>query len=328
MNNHRVFAGRLAGETHRRVAEALDWIDWTSVVAPGARVFIKPNFTYPFYKPGVTTSPALIEAVVRVLSDRAGEIVICESNGGSDAWSADRAFEGHDLPSICARHGARTMNLTEAPREIVEATVGGRRVSVELPAPLVHDADVFVTMPVPKIHMMTGVSLGFKNQWGCLPDVKRLRRHHEFSRAVLAINKILKPALAVFDGTYFLNRTGPMDGDAIPMDLVVASRGPGPGTLACCDIMQIDWRSIAHLRDAAAEGMMPDDVAALECNAPLASFRRQPFTLERTPLNWFSLLGFRNRFLAWLLWDSALARPAHEVLYLLRGRPTDFRPQW
>jgi uncharacterized protein (DUF362 family) len=310
------------------MAEALDWIDWTSLIPAGARVFLKPNFTYPFHKPGVTTSPAFIEAAVRALAGRAGEVVICESDGGSSAWTADQAFEGHDLPRICAEHGARTMNLSRQPREWAEATVGGQVVRVELPAPLLHEADVFITLPVPKIHMMTGVSLGFKNQWGCQPNVKRLRRHHEFARVIVAINKILRPAIALFDGGHFLNRTGPMEGDAVEMNLLIASQGAGAGTLACCEIMQVPAASFAHLNLAMAEGLMPRAVAQLTCNRPLAEFRGTPFYLERNVRSWLGLAGFRYRFISWLGWDSPCANLAHEALYLVYGRPTDFRPKF
>ncbi len=38
-----------------------------AVIESGARVAIKPNLTYPIYKPGVTTSPAILEALIRTL---------------------------------------------------------------------------------------------------------------------------------------------------------------------------------------------------------------------------------------------------------------------
>jgi uncharacterized protein (DUF362 family) len=327
MTTNRVHVGRIAGEPPARMTEALDWIDWTSLVPTGARAFLKPNFTYPFHKPGVTTSRAFIEAAVGALAGRAGEVVICESDGGSCAWTADQAFEGHDLPRICAEHGARTMNLSRQAREW-EAAVDGQVVRVELPAPLLHEADVFITLPVPKIHMMTGVSLGFKNQWGCLPNVKRLRRHHEFARVIVAINKILRPAIALFDGGHFLNRMGPMEGDAVEMNLLIASQGPGAGTLACCEIMQVPAASIAHMNLAMAEGLMPRAVAELSCNRPLAGFRDASFYLERNLRSWLGLAGFRYRIISWLGWDSPFANLAHQLLYMMYGRPTDFQPKF
>ena len=95
-------------------------------------------------------------------------------------WPAEEAFDGHGIPEMCRRYGARAINLTSYPREKVETEIAGRRRRVELSKLLTRETDVFITMPVPKLHMMTGVSLGFKNQWGCLPDVKRLRNHCGF----------------------------------------------------------------------------------------------------------------------------------------------------
>lgn len=81
-------------------------------------------------------------------------------------------------------------------------------------------------MPVPKIRCMTGLSLGFKNQWGCIPDTMRLRYHHIFDDAIIAINKILKPVV-ISDGTYFLDINGPMEGVPVKMDLIIASNNVG-----------------------------------------------------------------------------------------------------
>ena len=160
------------------------------------------------------------------------------------------------------------MNLTEYPREWAETEIFGRQIKLEMSRLLLHETDVFITMPVPKVHVMTRVSLGFKNQWGCLPDVKRLRNHHDFSYKVLAINKLLNPQMVIFDGTYFLNRTGPMEGDPVKMNLLIASDDAGAGSLACCELMQINPKSIAHLRLAIKEGMMPDSLEQVDLNTP------------------------------------------------------------
>jgi len=192
-------------------------------------VFIKPNFTYPCYKEGVTTSPLAIEALVQVLRNRTSHITICESDGGKNAWHAEDGFAGHGVLDLVKRYGVRAMNLTEQSREVVTTEIAGHCVEVELAAPMLHECDVFITMPVPKVHVMTGVSLGFKNQWGCIPDVERLHHHPNFAHVVLAVNKLLRTRLTVFDGTYFLNRTGPMNGDPVPMNLVVVSDNPAAG---------------------------------------------------------------------------------------------------
>lgn len=325
----KVFASKFKDNTRFCMREALEWLEWDRIVPPDARIFIKPNFTYPFYKPGVTTSPKMIEALVSVLKEQTPNIVIGESDGGNNAWSAADAFSGHDLPEICARYNVKTINLSHTEFERVPIHKKKRRLYVSLPKVLLHEVDVFITMPVPKVHMMTGVSLGFKNQWGCIPDVKRLRYHPHFNHAVVAINKLLKPRLAVFDGTYFLNRTGPMYGDPIKMNLLIASDDVGAGNLACCEIMGINPMTIPHFLTAKREGLLPDSLSNCMFNVDVRNFRRQEkFVLHRSLLNWVALMGFKSEVLTYLGWDSFLAKYFHYLLYSIKGKPNDVNPKW
>jgi uncharacterized protein (DUF362 family) len=324
----KVWISKIGADLDREIESALEWLEWHSVIAPDARVSIKPNLTNPTPKAGVTTSPATLEAVIRALSTRTRNINVVESDGGSSAWTAEDAFNGHGIFEMCRRYGVRAINLTRYPRESVATEIAGGRVEVELSQLLTRETDVFITMPVPKLHMMTGVSLGFKNQWGCLPDVKRLRNHCDFSRKVLAINKILKPHFAIFDGTWFLDRNGPLDGVPIRMDLLIASRDAGAGSLVCCKLMGIDPRSIPHLRLAMAEQMMPRTISDIVTNDALEQFKGSPFKLHRQWFQWMTLAIFHSRLATIALYDSPLASPAHRLVYFFRGQSADLAPKW
>jgi hypothetical protein len=61
---------------------------------------------------------------------------------------------------------------------------------------------------------------------------------------------------------------------------------------------------------------------------PLAEFEGQPLELRRTVLQWLTLGVFHSRLATIALYDSLLAKPIHELLYSLRGRPVDFSPKW
>jgi uncharacterized protein (DUF362 family) len=74
---------------------------------------------------------------------------------------------------------------------------------------LTDDIDYLITMPVPKIHNNTGVSLSFKNQWGCIPEPNdRLRMHPYFKHVILEVNKAIKTKMAIVDGKYGLDING------------------------------------------------------------------------------------------------------------------------
>jgi uncharacterized protein (DUF362 family) len=307
---------------------ALQHIGIERFLSADTRVFIKPNFTYPFYKKGVTTSPRAIEAVVSHIRQWTRRITIVESDGGAHAWRAEEAFAGHGIPEMCAKYGISASGLTALPREVASTEIAGREVSIALASVMLHESDLFITMPVPKVHVMTGVSLAFKNQWGCIPDVKRLRNHPDLPYKLLAVNKLLRTRAVVFDGTWFLDRTGPMDGDPVAMNLVVAADDPGAGSLACCRIMGIDPRTVEHKRLAMKAGMMPSSFEGIELNTPLEPFATHRFTLQRTKLNYVTLAAFHSNFLTWFIYDSVFAKPVHELLYLIRGRPKDMAPYW
>ena len=100
-------------------------------------------------------------------------------------------------------------------RRSIQFSYKHKSFTLPLPVFLLDEIDILVTMPVPKIHSNTGVSLTFKNQWGCIPENKdRLRLHPYFQHVILEVNKAVKANVAIIDGKYGLNKNGPMKGEA------------------------------------------------------------------------------------------------------------------
>lgn len=319
----RAYIARMTGGGMQKadVQAALQCLGGQELVPPGARVFIKPNLTWPEHLPGVTTTPQAIESVVAALRELTPHVIVGESDGGYHAYQAEDAFRGHGLYDLEKGYGAKIVNLSRLPVERVSATVAGRQVEVMLPQLLLHEIDLFVTLPVPKVHVMTGVSLAFKNQWGCLTSPMRLREHPEFDHKIVAINQLVGTRLAIFDGTYFLDQTGPMFGEPVSMDLLLAGDSPGAASALCCAVMGIDPATIRHLRLARRVGMWPESLADVALNADLGPFLGRKFTMKRAFLDWLSLIGFRSRLFATLFWDSAAAGPLHSLLYAVRRNP-------
>jgi uncharacterized protein (DUF362 family) len=315
----RVYVERLnPDDLQSSILSALEWLRWDEIISPNSRVFIKPNLTWRQHVPGVTVTPPFLLSLVRALKRRTPHISIGEADGGYHGYPVEDAFIGHGLYELADREQIDLVNLTRSPSEIVTGIVGGREVSVSLPSFLVHDVDVFISVPVPKVHAMTYISLGFKNQWGCIPSPMRLHEHPEFCEKILLINKVLRPRLTIFDGTYFLDKTGPMVGKPVPMKLLIASDDVGAGSAVCCDIMQIDPMRAKHLALARTEGLFPASLRDVTVNQPLEHFRAHRFRLERSIVNWVALGAFNSRMVTTLLYDSTFADYAHKALYSVR----------
>ena len=290
-------------------------------VKPGARVAIKPNLTYPYYKKGVTTSPAAIRAVVEVLRELTDKIAVVETDGGYGAWKATEAFAGHGLNELRDQYGIEVVNLCEEERRMISFQSGWREYQLPLPTRLLDQTEVFITMPVPKIHCMTVLTLAYKNQWGCIPDIMRLRRHYIFNDAIIAINKALRPAVLA-DGSYFLDQNGPMEGVPVAMDYVIGASDAGAFDRYASELMGFSWRQVPHLRRAVAVGDMPADIADSRCNVSPTQARKHQFRLDRTGKNLIALAGFKSRFLTWFGYESWFGRVVlHGILYAIIGKP-------
>ena len=326
MIRRRVALERINGNLPAALRSALKQVGLLGCITSSARVALKPNFTYPYHKPGVTTSPQVIREVVKIIREHTSHIAIVETDGGYGAWQAEEAFTGHGMYQLGEEFGVQIVNLCDAPREMLGFRSGGRTHKLPLPTRLLHETDLFISMPVPKIHCMTGLTLSYKNQWGCIPDVMRLRRHYVFDDAIVAINKALNPAVLA-DGTFFLDRNGPMDsGDPVRMDLIIAATDAGSFDRYVAELMGFPWQRVSHLRRAVQLGDMPARLDEISCSVSPAEARTHTFHLERTLRNWIALAGFRSRLLTWLGYESWFGRVVlHGILYAIAGKPV--KPQ-
>jgi len=323
--SHRVALRTIGPSLDDTVRAALTEAGILQRIARDTRVALKPNLTYPYHRPGITTSPDVIASTVRVLREHTSRIAIVETDGGYGAWTAAEAFTGHGLFALGNKLGIEIVNLNEEPREMIRFRSRFREQQLPLPTRLLHDTDVFITMPVPKIHCMTGVSLAHKNQWGCVPDIMRLRRHYLFDDAIVAIDQALRPAVLA-DGTFFLDNNGPMEGDPVRMDLIIAADRSGSFDRYVTELMGIDWKRVGHLRRAVAAGNMPRDLAGIASNVSPSEARRHQFHLYRTVRNYIALTGFKSRTITWFGYESWFGRVVlHAILYAIAGKPV--KPQ-
>ena len=79
-------------------------------VRPGQRVLLKPNLLSPKHpRHAVTTHPAIVEAMVRLVQEAGGEPLIADSAPASVPFSAAglrRLYEATGMSGVAARTGA------------------------------------------------------------------------------------------------------------------------------------------------------------------------------------------------------------------------------
>jgi uncharacterized protein (DUF362 family) len=315
----RVFLSALAEDYAAPIAAGLVDVGFFDAVRPGATVFVKPNFTFPTYRPGVMTSFACVKAAVECLVRRGCKVIIGEAeSGGYNPFSMDAVFEQMGMNELARQTGARVVNISYTEPEILKIRVGLRKLSIPMPRLLLREIDAFITMPVPKIHMNTGVSMSIKNQWGCIQaPSERLKLHPFFAEVIFEVNRRLPRAYSIIDGRFGLNATGPMRGDVVDLNWLLVSNDLVAADRVCCKIMQIDERSIGYLDYFRRQGWWTA-FSEIALNQDWESFKKVQFYLSRKWTDLPGLACFRNSFLAWLGYRSPMAGFAHWLLYLFR----------
>ena len=297
----------------------LEFIQFGSFTNRDTRVFIKPNLTYPEYKPGVMTNPEAVAAAIQAISDYTSHIWIGDSDsGGYNRFSMDKVYSQTGIRDICDKYNAQIVNLSNVPRRPISFEYRKKRFSLDLPTLLLDEVDFTITMPVPKIHSNTVVSLSFKNQWGCIPENSdRLRLHPYFRHVILEVNKAIRTKVVLMDGKYGLNRNGPMIGDPLKLNWVMVADNIGAAARVGCMLMQVPLNKVAHLRYADQQGMVPP-IEQIFLNRNIEPFQKYQFYLQRKWTDLPGLIAFNSPLIAYLAYFSPLASFLHKVLYLVR----------
>jgi len=302
------------------LTEAIDWCGGWDRIVEGARVLLKPNLTFPFYKPGVTTPPDAIRALTELLLERGAQVTICEGCAGLDAFSIWDAFAEHGVMALRDEYGINVVDLCREP--VIYRSFGSKPAGQKVPIPkILEEANVFISMPVVKVHAMTTVSLALKNQWGMIATKKRLLFHSAINDILIGLNALLPSPLVVCDGRTVLDGHGPGFGTSRPGGFLAVGNHPGAFDFALCYLMGFDPMRVAHIRTGIKAGAIPHSLAEIALNRNPADLIPFKFTLRRTLQDYIALAGFNSWLLCKLLYDSPLGNFLHKLLYAVKGNP-------
>ena len=315
----RVYISSLKSECLSVLREGGQWVGLPAFVKRDTAVVVKPNLTFPTFRKGVMTNPETLEAVIIYLKQFTDQITICESDsGGYNRFSMDEVFTKTGISEFAKRYGVRIINMSHSPSRAIRIRIGWRTLAVPLPRFLLDEADLFITMPVPKVHSNAIVSLALKNQWGVIQQPElRLKLHPHFKEVIYGINKALPKTFVIVDGKYGLTRNGPLRGDVVDLNWILISDEIFTADLVVSEIMGFDWRHIPYLRYALnREGIC--SIENSEFNTDFQAFKTTKFYLQREWTDYPGVMTFNSRLLAYIGYESALAKSLHWLLYRFR----------
>lgn len=217
-------------------------------VRPGDKVLVKPNFNSPDPFPG-STDLAFLRAVLELLMDAGGELIVGESAGG--LWRpTSNTVAKLGVSSLLDEMGVKFIAFDDLETEWVEVPIDGEYLQRVTVPRVAYDADRLVYLPCMKTHRFARFALSLKLSMGFVHPAERLAYHMRHLEGKLAeINLAWQPDLIIMDGRKAFVSGGPERGELAEPGIVMASG----------DMVAIDVEALKVLQSYPAENRLDGD---------------------------------------------------------------------
>jgi uncharacterized protein (DUF362 family)/ferredoxin len=267
---------------HGAVGRGLDLLGGAERFAqPGERLILKPNLLVPSAPADcVTTHPTVFSAAARHLL-AAGAVL---SYGDSPAFGPTRSaarkagiLEAAESLGVARADfsTARTVSFPE-----------GRLIKQFDVAACLLEADGVVSLCKMKTHGLTRITGAVKNQFGCIPGVRKGAFHARlpdvdwFSQMLVDLNLLIRPRLFIMDGVVAMEGNGPRGGDPRAMNVVLLSDDPVAVDTVFCRMVDLDPGLVGTITWGVKAGLgTADDIELL--GDPLEQFIAPDFQVNR-----------------------------------------------
>ena len=229
------------------INRALALVDYRKAIGKWNKVLVKVNFiSTKNWETGATTDPLVVEAIVNRLREIPVEVLIVESD--STMTNADKACVASGMKDMCDRVDVRFINLRHE-KDKVDIPIPNAMTLETIKVPRIVTEAAIVSAAKLKTHMQTGVTLGMKNMFGLLPDKFKGKYHMRgMDKVIVDINTVLRPTLTVIDGFVGMEGRGPVNGDPVKMDTIIAGADPVATDATASRVMGIDPQTIEHIK--------------------------------------------------------------------------------
>lgn len=296
--------------------KALNSVNWRRIVPTNSKVAIKINLCDYVPKLGVTTSQELLRNTIILLRNFVQDVKVVESDGLQ--YSADYAIKATGLLNVIESTDATFVNLTKDRFSYIRPQETLYVKKYCMPKTL-DDCDVFLTMPVMKTHELTLFTGALKNQFGCYPQRNRVLLHPHLAEAIVDINLILKPKLAIMDAITAIEGNGPAKGFPKKMNLIVTADNVVACDATALQIMNIDVNKVRHVKLAADNNVGP--LTGYKLTGERISDVSSDFVLPTKDIgNMFERVAGSNPLTCKLVYDTQLLKPIVKIGRVIRRR--------
>jgi uncharacterized protein (DUF362 family) len=258
------------------------------LLSPSNKILLKPNLLRGF-KPErcVTTHPAILDAVCRVLKDLGVKrIDISDSPAmGSLLAVAKKAGYG-DLPK---RYGVRINPLSNPINLQTEENIPGLKIAGNI-----QEYDGIINLPKFKSHCQMTLTLSIKNLFGLVigkrkPILHCLVKNNKltFGKMLIDIAKQVSPCLTIIDGITAMQGNGPINGTPYPLGILASGTDMTALDRVMSEIVGVNSKNIYTLEAARIKNYGQWSLAKIELvgQSNLEKYIVSDFKLSKYPID-------------------------------------------
>lgn len=214
--------------------------------------YLKPNFLkHDRVEKGCITHPDVVKAILRRAREDGIELTVIE--GGFYRKSADRCFDEFGLRSY-----AECINLNED--GFTEINVNGKALrTVKVAETAIRAAEGYISVPKMKVHHLTTVTVGIKNNMGFLKK-PAIYMHRNIHQKLVDLLRVFKPSLVIVDGVIG-GEQSEMRSRPVRHGVMVASDNVVAADYVAAKLMGFNPMEVEHIRLAMdAMGLAEGDI--------------------------------------------------------------------
>lgn len=245
----------------------------------GERVAIKPNLCNYKYSYPATSSIQTMKVIIEVVRQFTDKIFVIESP--SATMSTPRKYRALGYDQL---EGVTLIDLNKNP--LVKGV----------------DFDKLINLCNLKTSEIGVASCGMKNIFGCYPNRNKAKFHSDIENALVEINRRYSSDLVIVDAFLGMEGEGPIYGNPILMNLLVAGDNVVAADYVGCQLMSINPICVPYLLLASVKGLGNiDEIKVL--GETIETARRKfrmasPETLKHKVKHFICSFDFAMRWLA------------------------------
>lgn len=213
----------------------------SSFVKEGERILIKPNVLIGSNpEKCVCTHPAVFKAVGTILKETKADLLYGDSSAfGGSTFN----LRIGNLKQVADELGIRLANFRNGKYLTYDKALLNKKFYI---ANGVLEADGLISLPKLKTHGLTRITGAVKNQFGCIPGLRKTQFHvkmadpFDFASMLVDLNTLIRPRLYIMDGIIAMEGNGPRSGNAKKLGVLLFSDDPVAVDSIACKIINLN----------------------------------------------------------------------------------------